>query len=170
MKKGKIFTVIDSSNGNEKERRFLFIPASTSSDESNNNEPVCKTQCPYGVDRCSRMPDPRDPENSDRCFQDYCFDLSEESDSFADYIPVKGTIEEGMRDVNLFKPIIDRGSLVDIREVIHTMCKDVCDRYKEDLGGCTPNNQFCILHDILAKRDINMDSIESQDEDGGGKE
>ena len=54
MKKGKIFKVSDSSKGEEKERQFLFIPASP--DEAN-SEPVCKTQCPYGIDRCSKMPD-----------------------------------------------------------------------------------------------------------------
>ena len=166
MKKGKTIKVTDSSKGEEKKRQFLFIPAS--SDESN-NEPVCKTQCPYGIDKCSKMPDPRDPENPDKCFQDYCFDLSEEGDNYADYIPVRGTIEEGMRDVNLFKPVIEKGSLVNIREVIHTMCNGVCDRYREDLGGCTSDNQFCILHDILAKRDIHEDSVESETEDDGGE-
>ena len=74
-----------------------------------------------------------------------------------------------MRDINLFKPVIERGSLVDIREIIHTMCNGVCDRYKENLDGCTSDNQFCILHDILAKRDIHKDSVESETEDDRGE-
>lgn len=164
MKKGKTFKVVDSSTGEEKKRQFLFVPAVP---DDSNSEPVCKTQCPYGIDKCSRMPDPRDPENPEKCFQDYCFDLSEEGDNFADYIPVRGTIEEGMRDVNMFKPIIERGSLVDIREVIHTLCPGMCDRYCKDLRGCTSDVQDCMLHDILVKRDIHRDSVDSEIEDGG---
>jgi hypothetical protein len=163
MKKGKIVNVVDSSTGDETKRSFLFVPAS--SDDS--NDPICKTQCPYGIDRCSKMPDPRDPENPEKCFQDFCFDLSEDGEQYSDYLPAKGTIENGMRDVNLFKPVIERGSLVDIREVIHTVCKETCDRYCKDLSGCTSDNPFCLLHDILASRDINKDSIDVDSEDGG---
>lgn len=166
MKKGKTFTVTDSSiKDEEKKRSFLFVPANP---DNESNEPLCKTQCPYGIDRCSLIPDPRASQDPDKCFQDFCFELSDEGEQFSSYVPKKGTIEEGMRDVNQFKPIIEKGSLVDIREVIHTMCNGLCDRYQQDLGGCNSDNQSCILHDILAKRNINRDSIDI--ENGGGEE
>ena len=167
MKKGKTFTVKDSSfKDEEKKRTFLFVPANL--DDSSSNEPLCKTQCPYGIDRCSLIPDPRDSQDPDKCFQDFCFELSDEGEQFSSYVPKKGTIEEGMRDVNQFKHIIEKGSLVDIREVIHTMCNGLCDRYQKNLEGCTSDNQTCILHDILIKRDINRDSINTEDNGGEG--
>lgn len=161
MKKCRTLTVTDKQ-GNVRE--FIFKPVDQN--DCGENELICEKLCPYGINRCVTMPDPRDPENPRRHFQDYCYSLGDDSELMG-YVPQDTAIEKGFEnDVDIFRNLINSGHLVDLRDVIHCVCEDTCDLYKKDLSGCTSRNKSCLLYMLLNK----VDKRNNKTQDDSGKD
>ena len=124
----------------------------------------CETVCSYAK-ICELIPDPRDPENKDMSFVDFCGELSErEDDKYLDIVPVENTIEENLSDVlpDICQQIIKDKRLTSADVVVDTLCPGWCSDYKKDHSGCKVENRSCILHDLFMK--INKKEEPTEDE------
>ena len=95
---------------------------------------MCTSRCPY-KDICDKIPDPREPENKELSFIDFCAGLSDsDEDDYLNCLPAKGTIEKELKDVlpDTYQAIIKSESLVPVNQVIDSICPGWCDLYKED--------------------------------------
>lgn len=152
MKKYKK-VIVRTEEGEEKE--FLFKPVIP--DAENMDVLICD-DCPYGINICSNLPDPSHLENKNRTFQDFCISVKDEETegeyySSIGYVPQIGTIENNMANVERFQKVIGK-CYVDIKDVIKTLCSDVCSRYQDDFKNCTSDYSGCILHDLLQKTNL----------------
>lgn len=121
---------------------------------------ICETECPYGK-ICDKIIDPRNPNNPDFKFTDFCGDLGEimeeESESeksknedLTEYVPVEGTIEENLYDFpDIFQTLIEKNPMVRISDVIDKCCSSWCDSYTKDHSNCNTKNKLCIMHDLF---------------------
>lgn len=146
--------IVKNTKGERKE--FLFKPVVP--DEENPDVLICD-RCPYGIDICSNLPDPTEPESKHRTFQDFCIGIKDdvtEEDYYSSigYVPQTGTIENNMADMEKFQRVIGK-CYVDIKDVIKTLCSDICSRYRDDFKNCTSDYSGCILHDLLQKTKLN---------------
>lgn len=130
------------------ERTLVFRPVNKAVDGI-----ICDTVCPYG-DLCSKIIDPRNPDNPKLKFTDFCGDLGEDSENeendLTEYIPVEGTIEENLYDFpDIFQTLIKNDPVVKVSDIIEKFCKDWCDSYDEEHTGCVSKNKLCMLHNLF---------------------
>lgn len=113
---------------------------------------ICDKECPYGK-CCAFIPDPRDPNNTELSFTDFCNDLgSNEGDDpeLSSMVPKEGTVEELFKDQpNILQKIIGDKKLVYLNEVIDKCCPDICEYYNKDHSNCTLENKMCILRGLF---------------------
>lgn len=104
--------------------------------------------CPYSRNEfCDNIPDPNG--EPDKSFLDYCNDLSyENEDSFAEAVPIEGTIEKVL-GIDLMETVIKKNPIVRVDKVIDTLCPDFCDQYSKDHKNCNSTNRTCILKKLL---------------------
>jgi hypothetical protein len=146
--------IVKNSDG---EKEFMFRPVIPDEDVE---ILVCDKECPYGINVCSKLPHPEFLDDENKTFQDFCIGVKDDYTqedyytSSIGYVPQKGTIEDNMADVEGFQRIIKR-HYVDIKDVIRTICCDICDRYRDDFKNCTSDYSGCILHDLLQKTNLN---------------
>jgi hypothetical protein len=112
----------------------------------------CEQFCPY-ADICDKIPDPRDPQNKDRSFLDFCGELSEaEDDKFVDVIPCENSIETSLSDVvgDVYQTLINRKHLVSVDKAIDKICPGWCDSYDKEHSACKVTNKSCMLSNLFA--------------------
>lgn len=110
---------------------------------------TCET-CPYGIELCRYLIDPRYPTIINRRFSDFCGTGNTELANFGDYVPVKGTLEDNLNDIeDFYKTLIRANPTVKLTDVIDKVCDGGCDMYKPDHSECTYSNNFCILRNLF---------------------
>lgn len=133
-------------------RLFTMRPTT---DELEEGELFCDSICPYGANVCTRLPDPRYPENSDLCFCDFCDSLGETDASCSSMVPLDGEIERVFPDFpDIIKILGEEDPLIKVGEVIDSVCAGGCDLYNKDHSGCTAENSLCILKQILKDKNF----------------
>lgn len=145
---------IETKNGGTRFLTYKPVPVSEATTL------ICETDCPY-KDVCDKIRDPRNPENEDLRFLDFCSDLgmTEEdrakgNTKGADYVPVEGTIETELGDLqDIFQDIIKSDPVVKTSDVIDSICPGWCDDYCPDHKNCSAKNNTCILKNLFMKRD-----------------
>lgn len=125
------------------------------------NEMVCENNCPYN-NICDEIRDPRDIDNPDRCFSDFCAELGESDEEEEDLlymIPDSGSLEEGFKNrKDIFQQIIKEDPVIRLKDLIDSVCADGwCPEYLADHSNCNSCNLGCILHNLFIK-------IENKDE------
>lgn len=136
-------------------------------------EVICETRCPYSK-ICKLMPDPRDPEGSQKLgfdgFLNFCGDLGTaqlngENDEqakgdvdLANYVPAPGSIEDTFEDFpGIFNVAIQANPIVRVKDVIEHACKGWCPDWSEDYHNCNSGNMTCILRNLF----INQKAVEN---------
>lgn len=122
----------------------------------------CYLNCPYGIDVCNNLRDPRDPSNENRRFMDFCNSLgSEETNENHEnredfnYCPCKGTIERNLGDVpelNIKETILKEDKMFRLSEVIDKCCQD-CPAYTPEHTNCSGDFAMCLLSDLIKTED-----------------
>ena len=115
---------------------------------------ACDSVCPIGGKICRKLRDPRNPEDKDSCFMDFCSNLGEGDDKengiLMQYRPENGTVEENLYDIdNVYDVLIKNNGYVKITEVIDSVCKDTCPMWCADHSKCNVSNNMCLLQDLL---------------------
>lgn len=136
------------------ERKLLMEP---SPNMTGADEYICETRCPYSK-VCSFIPDPRKPEGTPNIdevdgFISFCGSLGkgeDEDSELRDYYPAEGSIEKTFKDFpDIYKIVIDKNPLVNIKDVISSACKGWCPDYSDDYCNCTSQNMSCILRGLF---------------------
>ena len=127
----------------------------------------CDTVCPYGGKICRRLIDPRNPNDPNSDFMNFCSDLGEDENAdpkdkvLQTYIPVKGTLEENLYDIgNFYKTLIEKNGFVRITDVIDGVCSDTCPMWNKEHSKCSPSNGACILQDLLKNQNYDPSAID----------
>jgi len=127
---------------------------------------MCDSVCPYkGL--CDYICDPRDPENKESTFLDFCSSLGEEIEDsnregregeaeagkerkLLDSVPVEGTIEKNLSDFpDVVQNIISKNPVVRVKDIITNVCSEWCDMYTEDCSNCKQGTEGCFLKNII---------------------
>lgn len=126
----------------------------------------CEGLCPYS-ESCDFLPDPRDPQNQQKGFMDFCGELqiadlksNENSDGpienpYLDCIPCDGTVEENLEDIlgnETYKRLIESRKVVKIKDFVDNVCSGWCDYYEKDHSNCNQSNPLCILAKLYKTR------------------
>ena len=114
---------------------------------------ACEKLCPY-AEVCDKIPDPRDPQNKERSFLDFCGELSEsEDEKFIDVIPCENSIENSLSDVigDMYQKLIERNHLVSVGKAIDKICPGWCDSYDKEHSACKVTNKSCMLKNLFSK-------------------
>lgn len=141
---------IDTPNG---KKILTFRPCEESTDFT-----VCDMYCPYGPNTCNRLRDPEHYEDKDYTFMDFCSSLgikenSDVSKDAVNWVPVAGTLEENLSEFpEIFQELDRVNPCVKIKDVIDSVCSGMCDMYDKEHSMCSPNNQSCILIDLLKNK------------------
>lgn len=140
----KLKTVKLDVNG--KTRKLVFKKIN----DPEGGKETCSSVCSY-YKTCRFMKDPRNLNDPLGSFTDFCGDaVDEKGEDLDTWIPVPGTIEENLGDVNdVFQNIIEKSPCVTINRVIEVSCKDFCDKYTEDHKNCNCNNSLCIIKKLF---------------------
>lgn len=134
-----------------------FITMRPVTDDLEEGEIFCDSICPYGGKVCQRFPDPRNPENSELTFCDFCSDLGEDEgkEELNSMVPLEGEIERAFPDFpDIVKVIEEEDPLVRVGDVIDSVCADGCDLYRSDHSECTSEYPLCILKGILKDKNF----------------
>lgn len=135
------------------ERKLQFKPV-----DAEPGKLICDMEgvCAYEAICSSLLPDPRDPDNKDVTFNDFCASLGTEEDGETDLYqmaPVEGTIEQNLSDFpDIIGAMLSDDPLIRLSTFIHGACADSCDYYKPDLSGCTAKNKMCLINGVLAEQ------------------
>lgn len=123
--------------------------------------------CPYGKIVCENLKDPRNPDDPEVNFMDFCANVGEyfvtepgeeksdvkTEDLSENYVPADGTLEENLFDIdNYYQTLIEKKRLVKISDVIDCFCPDTCPFYDKDHTQCTPTNEICTLLNLIHGR------------------
>lgn len=156
MGKNKLITVKTPFG----DRRILYTQ---NGDSTEKNVLVCR-ECSYNK-VCKFIRDPRDPENKEKTFIDFCSSIQEddmenlppEEDSISTYFPERGAIEDALgKDFpDILKTVIDENPRVYVEDVIEEVCKGWCDDYTPERTNCNCNNMSCILRSLFLKTKSN---------------
>lgn len=116
---------------------------------------ICVSDCPYG-EICGKLPDPRDPQNKELCFADFCNSLGEgegEDEELVGFVPVDGELEKVfLFDKDILKVMIkDENPMYRLSDIINKCCPGVCDLYSPDYEHCTIKNKMCLLRGLFIK-------------------
>jgi hypothetical protein len=139
-----------------------YQPNIAETDENGNLKFICDGGCAY-FNICAKLRDPRDPDDKDLCFIDFCQDLGTDSDGnrtdFSNMCPVDGTIESNLGDQDIFQDIIKTNPFVRVTDVIEKVCKGedgvpFCPGYNEKHTNCVYSNDMCILKSLFPKSKV----------------
>jgi hypothetical protein len=115
--------------------------------------------CPYSSSICDNLADPRNPDDPNSSFTDFCTELDTidlengKQVNLSYYHPEEGTIEKELDGViDISQCTIQRGRRVKLEDVIDCVCPDCCDMYKKDHSGCTQDINTCILKELFKKK------------------
>lgn len=117
---------------------------------------ICDSDCPYGK-VCGELPDPRNPEDKDSCFTDFCNEIGEnnekngeESIEMSTYIPCDGELENFFSDKeNVLQIIIGKDPVFKLTDIIDSCCPSMCDYYDKSHQDCTFENKMCIFRPLF---------------------
>ena len=150
MIKKLINVPVETPKGKRLVKFFQF-----SGDDTEGARP-CEDFCPY-ADICDKIPDPRDPENKERSFLDFCGELAEnEDEKLIDVIPCENSIESSLSDVvgDIYQTLIDKKHLVSVGEAIDKICPGWCDSYDKEHSACKVTNKSCILSNLFSGKKV----------------
>jgi hypothetical protein len=146
----------------EKGDRFItFKPVDL---KDNLEELVCEKNCPYSK-ICDKIPDPRNMNDKNLKFLDFCGEAEDERDntSLGNMVPLEGTVEEFFKDYpDIFQILIKNNTMVGIKDIIHRVCSGWCENYNKEMTNCKSTNSICWLQDLF----INHISNEDNDKQG----
>lgn len=142
---------------NGKKLSFGFYPVPD--DENNPEELFCNT-CPlHGF--CNLIPDPRDPENKEVTFMDFCGATGDQSisetlssDKYENLLPVVSDVIEYTKVLgsDVYQKIIEKDPYVKLSEVIDCMCGEggyPCPMYNKEHSNCSSSNLVCVLKNLF---------------------
>lgn len=150
MIKKLINVPVETPKGKRLVKFFQF-----SGDDTEGARP-CEDFCPY-ADICDKIPDPRDPENKERSFLDFCGELAEnEDEKLIDVIPCENSIESSLSDVvgDIYQTLIEKKQLVSVGEAIDKICPGWCDSYDKEHSACKVTNKSCILSNLFSGKKV----------------
>ena len=150
MIKKLINVPVETPKGKRLVKFFQF-----SGDDTEGARP-CEDLCPY-ADICDKIPDPRDPENKERSFLDFCGELAEnEDEKLIDVIPCENSIESSLSDVvgDIYQTLIEKKQLVSVGEAIDKICPGWCDSYDKEHSACKVTNKSCILSNLFSGKKV----------------
>ena len=128
---------------------------------------ICDAECPYSK-VCDKLPDPRNPEDKDLSFMDFCGNLGdeEETQALSDMVPVEGTIEEAFLSEfpDIFQILIDKNPVVKLKNIVDSFCSTWCDVYQSDYSMCCSENKACIMNDLFLGKKKLVDTLEKKEE------
>lgn len=131
-------------------KSLVFVPVL---DDDDPEKLLCDSHCPYGPDICRLLKDPKNPDDKNFSFMDFCGALGSEEGgdvSFGQCVPMEGTLEANLTDFpEIYQVLCERNPLVSVNKVIDSVCQDSCDMYCPDHSMCRPDNQACFLVDLL---------------------
>ena len=127
---------------------------------------ICDKECPYGK-CCSELPDPRNMEDEELSFTDFCNDLGAEDGSDSELtsmVPKDGSLEELFRGYpNVLQKIIGKKKLVYLNDVIDKCCPDICDYYNKEHTDCTLENKMCFLRGLFVGPVVTLEDNKPED-------
>lgn len=113
---------------------------------------ICDENCPYGKS-CGKLPDPRDPDNEELSFTDFCNSLGEnegDSESLVSMVPAEGELENLFKDrEDILQIILENNPVYSLTNIIDSCCPDMCESYDKSHSYCTLENKMCILRPLL---------------------
>lgn len=118
---------------------------------------ICDSACPYS-NLCSVIRDPSCPEDTSRCYNDFCSMLGEnegDNDSeLLNMVPVEGTIESFFSDgPDIYSQVFEKDPSIKLSEIKRRVCKCFCDDYDENSSEkCVSTNKACILSNLFSNR------------------
>ena len=127
---------------------------------------ICDAECPYSK-VCDKLPDPRNPEDKDLCFMDFCGNLGDEESSqeLGDMVPVDGTIEEALSDFpDIFQILIERNPVVRLKKIVDNFCSTWCDVYQSDYSMCCSENKSCIMNELFLGQKKLVDTLKNKED------
>ncbi len=160
MIKKLINVPVETPKGKRNVKFFQF------SGEDTEGARPCEQFCPY-AEYCDQIPDPRDPENKERSFLDFCGELSEnEDEKYIDVIPCENSIESSLSDVvgDVFQTLINKKHLVSVDKAIDKICPGWCDSYDQEHSACRVTNKSCMLTNLFAEMKNKEEKEEAKDE------
>lgn len=116
---------------------------------------ICDSVCPYSK-LCPIIRDPSCPEDTSRCYNDFCSMLGEDdTDSeLLNMVPVDGTIESLFSDgPDIYSQVFEKDPSIKLSEIRCRVCKNFCDDYDENSSEkCVSTNKACILSNLFSNR------------------
>lgn len=112
---------------------------------------ICETHCPY-KNVCDKIKDPRNLENSELTFLDFCSEIGQEKDDDVEVnmVPVAGTIETELGDVvDIFQAMMEKNPPLRLVQVIDNVCPGWCDDYTPEHKNCNAKNGTCIMKNLF---------------------
>jgi len=132
---------------------FSFTYKPTPPDEED-GKLLCDLYCPYNK-ICDKLRDPRDIDDPDRNFSDFCAELGQTEDEnkdLLDFVPVN--LEESFKNFpDIFSQIIDKDPVVRLKKVIKCVCSGWCSDFDESFSKCKYENKSCILHELFIENE-----------------
>lgn len=111
---------------------------------------ICEKFCPIGLERCLTLRHPKEFNNPELCFMDFCTSLSEGDEDFSTCVPVEETINDVLVDLdNYFETYITKNGFIRVKTLIDKACNGSCSMYTPDHSKCNPTNALCLLQDVL---------------------
>ncbi len=152
----KIRTVEVPVNG--KIFKFRFTPVGS---DVNPEDLLCE-KCPL-YDICDKVRDPRDLNNEDLNFNDFCLSGGKRDDTaddllndeyMGDFLPSIEDFLKYTEEVNkdVYKQLLETHPLVDLNKVIDCVCGPdgyACSFYNPEHSECTSKNGLCILKSLF---------------------
>lgn len=143
-------------------RYLTYKPAIIRVDDEGNEikELICN-QCSY-YKKCDKFLNPETPADKESSFQEFCSDLGTPTEgnskidtSLIDYIPVEGTLEENISDLqDVYEVLIKKNGFVKLVDIIDCVCKESCPYWNKEHTDCKSTNEFCLLEDLIKKSNV----------------
>lgn len=116
---------------------------------------ICDVKCPYG-EICGKLPDPRNPEDKDLCFIDFCNTLGEDEgddEKISTMVPNDGEMENLFKDEkDILQFIIESNPVYKLSDIIDSCCPNICEYYNPDHTDCNIENKMCLIRGLFFKR------------------
>lgn len=130
----------------------------------------CETVCKYGNKLCTKIKDPRNPDDKYSRFVDFCAAADDILNKEAEekglpgiqYYPVEGTIEDNLWDIpemNSFELIVKDNPFIKVDSLIDNVCPGECPVYKEDHSECKSSIELCLLHKVFKNTNYSPEKI-----------
>lgn len=143
---------------NEKTYSFKFLPVY---DDKENPEQIFCTSCPL-CDFCDLISDPKNPDNKERSFQDFCIETGDQTPEdmfsegkFENLVPEISDVLKFANDFNqnIYKQMLQKDRYVRLGDVIDSFCGPdgyTCPVYNKDHTNCSSENGLCVLRKLFS--------------------